>query len=196
MRNSPYIRFHTPSIGEEEIQKSKLRCARGGLPPSAHRSVWKRNSPPSSCAMVGGSELCTAGLHVALAAPRNRQGDEVITTPLTFCRHCTHHTSHGSEAVLADIGPDGNIDPEEIARDYPAHARHYAGALAGLPCDMSAIWRSPEHGLFVNRRRPHAAGAHYHVIHRTATGKTSEGASDGWLQLLRHKNMSTGEGGW
>ena len=56
----------------------------------------------------------TSALHLALAALDIGPGDEVITTPLTFCATVNTILQVGATPVLADVGADGNIDPASI----------------------------------------------------------------------------------
>ena len=85
---------------------------------------------------------------MALAALGIGKGDEVITSPLTFCS-TVHTILHvGARPVLADIGWGGNIDPDEIARAITPRTRAIVPVhFARLPCEMKAIWRpARQHG--------------------------------------------------
>src|SRR5262249_62204491 len=105
----------------------------------------------------------TAALHLALAGLKIGPGDEVITTPMTFCAtvHAILHV--GATPVLADIGSDGNIDPEQIEKRITNYTRAIIPVhLAGLPCDMNAIWTlARQRGIQVVEDAAHAAGACY-----------------------------------
>jgi dTDP-4-amino-4,6-dideoxygalactose transaminase len=46
---------------------------------------------------------CTAGLHLAMLVTGVRQGDEVITTPLTFCSTANAIIHTGATPVFADV---------------------------------------------------------------------------------------------
>ncbi|RLC76499.1 MAG: UDP-4-amino-4,6-dideoxy-N-acetyl-beta-L-altrosamine transaminase, partial [Chloroflexi bacterium] len=60
---------------------------------------------------------CTAALHLALAAAGIGEGDEVITTPLTFCSTANVIIHQQATPILADVSEeDFNIDPLEIER--------------------------------------------------------------------------------
>ena len=74
---------------------------------------------------------CTAALHLSLLAAGVGQGDEVITTPLTFCATANAIIHTGAVPVLADIDPDTmNLDPAAVAAAITAKtARDRAGAL-------------------------------------------------------------------
>ena len=57
----------------------------------------------------------TAALHCACIAAGFKEGDEVITTPLTFAASANCIRYVGATVVFADINPDTyNIDPESI----------------------------------------------------------------------------------
>ena len=142
---------------------------------------------------------CTAGLHVALAALGIGRGDEVITTPLTFCS-TVHTILHmNARPVLADVGADGNIDPEEIERAMTHRTRAILPVhFAGLPCEMNSIWKlARRNGLFVIEDAAHAAGTHYEGRPIGMTPAPGDGdASDAVaFSFYATKNMTTGEGG-
>ncbi|MEG2287861.1 MAG: UDP-4-amino-4,6-dideoxy-N-acetyl-beta-L-altrosamine transaminase, partial [Ruthenibacterium sp.] len=59
----------------------------------------------------------TAALHTACMAIGLKEGDEVITTPMTFAASANCARYCGATVVFADINPETyNIDPEEIER--------------------------------------------------------------------------------
>ena len=200
MPNHPFIPFHTASIGEEEVREVE----------AALRSGWLTTGPRTAQfeeefrAYVGaahsiGVNSCTAALHVALAALGIGRTDEVITTPLTFCS-TVHTILHvGAKPVLADIGADGNIDPQEIERAITPRTRAILPVhFAGLPCDMRSIWKlARQHGLFVIEDAAHACGSHWEGRPIGMTGPTEgDDASDAVaFSFYATKNMTTGEGG-
>jgi dTDP-4-amino-4,6-dideoxygalactose transaminase len=200
MRSDPFIPFHIPSIGEEEIQEVVSTLRSGWLTTGPRAAQFEKEF----AAYVGapfaiGVNSGTAALHAALAALGIGSGDEVVTTPLTFCS--TVHTilQVGARPVLADIGADGNIDPEEIARALTPRTRAIIPVhFAGLPCDMNAIWGlARRHGLFVIEDAAHAAGTRYlgRPIGMSAAGN-GDGASDAVaFSFYATKSMTTGEGG-
>ncbi len=200
MSNHPFIPFHLPSIGDEEVQEVEATLRSGWLTTGPRTAQFERDFAAyvdSGHALALNS--CTAGLHVALAALGIGRGDEVITTPLTFCS--TVHTILHTEAkpVLADVGPDGNIDPEEIERSITSRTRAILPVhLAGLPCEMDAIWAiARRHGLLVVEDAAHAAGTKY-AGRQIGAGRveSAEPASDATaFSFYATKNMTTGEGG-
>lgn len=68
-----------------------------------------------------GSKYCvvcsngTAALHIACLAAGVKEGDEVITTPITFAASSNCALYCGAKPVFADINPDTyNIDPKKV----------------------------------------------------------------------------------
>lgn len=196
----PFIPFHAPSIGEEEIREVTAALRSGWIttgPRTAQFEEQFRTYVGASHAVAVNS--CTAGLHLAMAALGIKKGDEVITTPLTFCS-TVHTILHvGAKPVLADIGQDGNIDPEQIARAITPRTRAIVPVhFAGLPCDMKAIWDlARRHNLFVIEDAAHAVGSCYEGRPLgAAPAEAEDPASDAVaFSFYATKNLTTGEGG-
>src|SRR3954471_8595012 len=65
----------------------------------------------------------TAGLHVALLALGLKEGDEVITTPLTFVATLNTIALTGARPVLVDIDDSLNIDVSRVEAAITKHTR-------------------------------------------------------------------------
>jgi dTDP-4-amino-4,6-dideoxygalactose transaminase len=197
--NDPFIHFHRPSIGEEEINEVVETLKSGWLTTGPRAVRFEREfreytGAPHSVAV----NSATAGLHLALAGLEIGPGDEVITTPMTFCATVQAILHVGATPVLADIGWDGNIDPEEIARRITGRTRAIIPVhMAGLPCDMASIWAlAQRHGIHVIEDAAHAAGASYDGRPIGAGPLGTKGASDAVaFSFYATKNLTTGEGG-
>ncbi len=194
-----YIPFHRPSIGEEEIREVVETLRSGWLTTGPRAARFEHDfsaytGAPHAIAVNSAS----AALHLALSALDIGAGDEVITTPMTFCStvHAILHV--GAWPVLADIRPDGNIDPDEIRRRITTRTRAILPVhLAGLPCDMQTIWAiAREHDLAVVEDAAHAAGAQYRGRPVGAAPAPGAGASEAVaFSFYATKNLTTGEGG-
>ena len=70
-----------------------------------------------------------------------KKGDEVITTPLTFCSTINTILHVGGIPVLADINENTlNIDPEQILKKVTKKTKAIIVVhFAGLSCDMDKI---------------------------------------------------------
>jgi dTDP-4-amino-4,6-dideoxygalactose transaminase len=195
--NSTFIPFHRPSIGELEIEAVVSTLRSGWLTTGPRTAQFEKefgDYVQARNALAVNS--CTAALHLALAALGIGPGDEVITTPLTFCATVNAILHVGGTPVLADIGPDGNIDPESIRKRITHRTRallpvHYAG----LPCDMDAVWAiARQNRLYVIEDAAHATGAHYkgRPVGASEGGAHSDAVA---FSFYATKNLSTGEGG-
>ena len=135
----------------------------------------------------------TAALHIACLAAGITEGDEVITTPVTFAASSNCVLYCGGTPVFADIDADTyNICPQEIEKKITNKTKavipvHYAGQ----PCDMDAVAAvAKKHGLIVIEDAAHALGASY-------KGKKVGGLFSDMTCFSFHpvKPITTGEGG-
>jgi dTDP-4-amino-4,6-dideoxygalactose transaminase len=194
-----FIPFHRPSIEDEEIAEVVDTLRSGWLTTGPKTAQFERefgNYVQSPFALAVNS--CTAGLHLALTAMGIGNGDEVITTPLTFCATVNTILHVGATPVLADIAADGNIDPSSIeARITPRTKAIIPVHLGGLPCDLAAIWRIAKRwGLRVLEDAAHAAGTMYEEKPIGAATQTPRRGSDAVaFSFYATKNLTTAEGG-
>jgi dTDP-4-amino-4,6-dideoxygalactose transaminase len=134
----------------------------------------------------------TAALHSAYNAAGIKNGDEVITTPLTFAATSNMLAVLGAKPVFVDIDKDDlNIDSEKIKEKITKNTKAIVTVdFAGLPCDYDKIFKiARENSLLVIEDACHALGAEY-------KGKKIGGFS-GMTVLSFHpvKHITTGEGG-
>jgi len=188
-----FLPFAKPSLSEAAIAEV-VECLRSGWITTGPR-VQKFEE--MLAAYHGGRRaLClssaTAGLQVALQALKLEDGDEVITTPLTFVATLNTIVLAGGKPVLVDIDPTTlNMDVSRIEAAITKRTRvimpvHYAG----LPCDLDPIYAlAKKHHLRVVEDCAHSIGAEY---------KGKKLGSFGDIQVMSfhpNKNMTTGEGG-
>src|SRR5579872_5492613 len=112
MSQQPFIAFNRPEIDDAEISEIVSTLRSGWLTTGVRTAQFEKEFGEyvgAKYAMATNS--CTASLHLALAALGIGPGDEVITTPLTFCATVNVILHVGATPVLADIKADGNISP-------------------------------------------------------------------------------------
>ena len=192
-RRSEFLTFGAPDIGEPEIQEV-VETLRSGWLSSGPRC---RKFEQLFCEYIGCEHAialnsCTAGLELALEALGIGPGDEVITTPLTFCATANVIVHRGAKPVFVDVDREtGNIDPERI----PAAITNKTKAimpvhLYGRPCEMDAVLAiAKEHGLFVIEDAAHATEAWYRGKKIGTIGDITV------YSFYATKNLVTGEGG-
>lgn len=142
-----------------------------------------------------GLNSCTAALHLALICAGIGEGDEVITTPMTFVS--TNHVILyvGAKPVFCDIGLDMNMNAELIEHKITGKTKailcvHYSGN----PCDLETIYAIAEkHDLAVIEDAAHACGAAYDD--RKIGGYSRYKKSAVCFSFHAVKNMPTGDGG-
>ncbi len=107
---------------------------------------------------------CTAALHLALILAGVKEGDEVITTPMTCSATNVPILHQKAKAVFADIQKGTlNISPEGVRRKLsPKTKAILVVHWAGNPCDMDEILElGRERGIPVIEDAAHAVGARY-----------------------------------
>ena len=188
-----FLLFGTPDIREPEIQEVVQTLRSGWL----STGVRCRKFEQLFCEYIGCEHAialnsCTAGLELALEALGIGPGDEVITTPLTFCATANVVVHRGAKPVFVDVDRNtGNIDPEQI----PAAITHRTKAimpvhLYGRPCEMEALMTvAREHGLYVIEDAAHATEAWYRGRKIGTIGDITV------YSFYATKNLVTGEGG-
>jgi dTDP-4-amino-4,6-dideoxygalactose transaminase len=190
-----FLVFGAPTLGQEEIDEvvDSLKSGWLGTGPKVARFEASmadyKGVEPSQVAAVNSA---TAALHVSMIAAGIGPGDEVITTPLTFCATVNAIIHSGATPVLADVDPATmNIDPEKVAAAVTTKTRailpvHFAGRM----CDMDALSAiAKQHNLKVIEDCAHA-------IETEANGQKAGTIGDfACFSFYVTKNVITGEGG-
>ena len=193
MTELPFLPFAKPCLSEAAIEEVAA-CLRSGWITTGPR-VQKLEEMLSQY-HGGRRALClssaTAGLHLALLALKLEEGDEVITTPLTFAATLNCIVLAGGTPVLVDIDPRTlNMDVDRLEAAITPRTRALMPVhFAGLPVDLDPLYALAEkHGLRVVEDCAHAIGASY---------KGRRIGTFGDIQVMSfhpNKNMTTGEGG-
>ena len=109
--------------------------------------------------MLRGLSSCTAALFLSLKALGIKEGDEVITTSMTFCSTVNVIIHCGAKPVLCDICPiTNNISVDDLEKKITSKTRaiipvHYAG----MPCEMDPIVLLAEsHQIYIIEDCAHA----------------------------------------
>ncbi len=188
-----FLVFGSPFICEEE-KKEVLDCLETGWlgtgPKVARFEQDFRAYKQAGFAVAVNS--CTAALHLSMLAANIGPGDEVITTPLTFCASVNAIIHTGAKPVLADVNPaTSNIDPIRVEAQITERTKAILPVhFAGRPCDMDALGMlAKEHGLLLIEDCAHAIETTYKGRHVGNFGEF------GCFSFYATKNVATGEGG-
>lgn len=134
----------------------------------------------------------TAALHGACFAAGIEQGDEVITTPMTFAASANCVLYQGGKVVFADIDSKTyNIDPTEIEQKITDKTKAIIPVdFTGQPVELDKILNiANKYKLVVIEDAAHALGATYN-------GKKVGSISDMTMFSFHPvKHITTGEGG-
>ena len=188
-----FLVFGAPAIEDDEIQEVVASMKSGwlGTGPKAARfeaDFAKYKSVKYSAAV----NSCTAALHLSMLAAGLAPGDEVITSPMTFCATVNAIIHAGATPVLADIDPATmNIDPNEIEKKLTSKTRAILPVhFAGRSCNMDALCDiAKKHNLKIIEDCAHAIETEYKG-HKAGTF-----GDFGCFSFYVTKNVITGEGG-
>jgi len=192
VRQTP-LRFGVPFIGQEEVDAvvDVLKSGWISTGPKTHEFEEKFGGYVGTKNAVALSS-CTDAMELSLVLAGIGDGDEVITSPMTFAATANVVIHQGATPVFADINKDTlNIDPSEIERRITPKTKaiipvHYAGQ----PCEMDEIMEIAErHNLIVIEDAAHAAGAEYHEKKIGSIGHATS------FSFHVQKTMTTAEGG-
>ncbi len=190
-----FLPFGLPSIGREE-EEGVLEVMRSGWlttgPKTKQFEKALQDYTGAKHAIAVNS--CTAALHVALAAHGIGEGDEVITTAITFPATANVVVHQGAKPVLVDVDPTTlNIVPAAIeAAITPRTKAIIPVHMAGQPADMDEIWAiARRHGIAVIEDAAHAVGSEYRGVR---VGNLA-GSLASCFSFYPIKNMTTIEGG-
>lgn len=188
-----HVPFSPPLVGAAEIAEVVATLESGWLSTGPRVERFER----AFAAYMGAPHAiavnsCTAGLHLSLLAAGIGAGDEVVTTPLTFCATANVIIHCGARPVFADVHPlTGNLDPEAVREVISPRTRaimpvHYGGR----PVDVAAFQDlADEFDLVLIEDAAHCVEG---VAQGRKIGTTAPFTS---FSFYATKNMTTGEGG-
>ena len=189
----PFIVFGSPQVEQAEIDEVLASLHSGWLGTGPKVARFENEfAAYKGVAHTAAVNSCTAALHLSLLAADLHPGDEVITTPLTFCATVNAILHAGATPVLADVDPvTMNIDPEQVEARITSRTRAILPVhFAGRPCEMDALMEiARRHDLQVIEDCAHAIETEYH---RRKAGTFGD---FGCFSFYVTKNVVTGEGG-
>ncbi len=188
-----FLPFSPPDITEAEIEAVV----------DTLRSSWITTGPKTKkfetefASFIGAPgalalNSCTGGLHVALAALNIGPGDEVITTPTTFCATANVIEHVGATPVLADIEADiMTIDPAKVAEKITPRTKAIMPVhFAGHPAMMDGLLDlARKHNLSIIEDAAHSLPASYNGKKIGTIGDATA------FSFYATKNLTTAEGG-
>jgi len=191
--DTPFIQFHRPSIGTEEMAavQEVLESKWLTTGPATHkfeREFAEYLGAKHALAVNSG----TAALQLAISLLELQPGDEVLVPSYTFTATAEVVTYFGARPVLCDSVTGGfNIDVADAERHVTSKTKAIIPVhVGGEPCDLDAIHAMAcEHGLQVIEDAAHALPASYRGRRiGTCSALTA-------FSFYATKNITTGEGG-
>jgi dTDP-4-amino-4,6-dideoxygalactose transaminase len=192
-KRKEFLVFGAPSIEKDEIDEV-ISCMRSGWLGTGPRvALFERafaayKKVDFSIAVSS----CTAALHLSILASGIGPGDEVITTPMTFCATVNAIIHSGATPVLADIDPETmNIDPDKVEECITGRTKAILPVhFAGRPCEMDRLCAiAKRRGLIIIEDCAHAVEAEF------GGRKVGTIGDFGCFSFYATKNVPAGEGG-
>ncbi len=188
-----FLTFGAPDIQEPEIAEvvASLRSGWIGTGPKVER-FQKEFAKYIGTQYATALNSCTGALHLAMLASGVKPGDEVITTPMTFCATVNAILHVGARPVFADIDRSTmNIDPAQIEKAITDRTKAIIPVhFTGRPCDMDPIMQiAKKYQLRVIEDAAHCIEGRYHNQKIGAIGDLA------CFSFYVTKNLTTAEGG-
>jgi dTDP-4-amino-4,6-dideoxygalactose transaminase len=185
--------FGAPALGEAEFEEvlDTLRSGWIGTGPKAARFEDEFASYVDATHAVAVNS-CTAALHLSLVVAEIGEGDEVITTPLTFAATANVIVHQGAIPVFADIDPYTlNIDPRAVEQAITPRTKAIMPVhFGGLACPMDELNAiAKANGLRIIEDAAHAVGTRYKGNMLGGLGNLT------CFSFYANKNLTTAEGG-
>ncbi len=182
-----------PSVGPEEIAEVVAALQSDWITTGPRTQEFARAFASATGAPAAlPLNSCTAALHVALVTLGIGEGDEVVTTPMTFCSSANVIEHVRATPVFADVEADTlNIDPAQVEKCITPRTRaiiavHYAGH----PAELDALRAMAQHhGIALIEDAAHAFPAAYRGV------PIGAGVNPVAFSFYATKNLTTGEGG-
>jgi dTDP-4-amino-4,6-dideoxygalactose transaminase len=188
-RRSTFLSFQPPAVGEEEIEAVAETLRSGWLTTGPRSEELERRfaeyvGAKHGVALASG----TAAMHLSLLAAGVGQGDEVITTPITWPATGNVIVHCGARPVFVDVREnDLNIDPEAVAAAVTERTKAILPVhLAGQPADLDPLLAL---GVPVIEDAAHATESAYRGRKIGALSLAT------CFSLYATKNVAAGEGG-
>ncbi|MFC1808690.1 DegT/DnrJ/EryC1/StrS family aminotransferase [Candidatus Omnitrophota bacterium] len=194
MKNeNDYIVFGSPCIEQPEIDEivHSLKSGWIGTGPKVaqfEKQFAEHQGMPYAIAV----NSCTAALFLSMKVLGIGPGDEVITTPLTFCATVNAIIHTGATPVLADIDPlTMNISPSAVESCITSRTKAILPVhFAGRSCDMNVLCAlTKKHNLFLVEDCAHAIETRHKGKNAGSFGVL------GCFSFYVTKNITTAEGG-
>jgi dTDP-4-amino-4,6-dideoxygalactose transaminase len=187
------VDFAPPDLGDAEIQEVV----------DVLRSGWLSTGPRVErfegafaayigCPHAVAVNSCTAALHLSLLAAGVGPGDEVVTTPLTFCADANVILHAGATPIFADVDPvTMNLTADAAAEATTDRTRAWLPVhFAGRPVDAAAFRSGArQRGVTLVEDAAHCVEGH------SAGEKIGATADLTCFSFYATKNLAAGEGG-
>jgi perosamine synthetase len=191
--SSPFINFHRPSIGPEEIEAVHRVLESGWLTTGPVTQQFESEfAAYIGCKHALAVNSATAALHLAMDVIDLRPGDEVIVPTYTFTASAEVVTYMGATPVLCDSKPGGfNLDPADVERRIGPRTRAIMAVhVAGEPADLGTLRD------LALQRRLHLIEDAAHSLPASFAGERVGASSElAAFSFYATKTITTGEGG-
>jgi len=199
--SNDFLAFALPLIEEEEISEVIDTLRSGWITTGPKVKLFEKEfAEYIGCKHAIAVNSCTAALHLALEAIGIREGDEIITSPMTFAATGEVIQYFKARPIFVDIDSitmnlDMGLLENIVKRRYESGNRGKLKAIipvhyAGYPCDMDALMAlASKFDLRIIEDAAHAFPTSYK---RRMIGTIGDITC---FSFYATKNITTGEGG-